>query len=154
MRSQVSYSAYVPGIFDLVSGVTPQAEAEGKPPQYDGRWRDADPEVFPILAIQPSSVVAYAHARAALSCIHRLIGSPRCSCLKVVKAKLEAGEPHTIRFKVPPNTVVGIDDYVRGQVRRDACRSCVVQTSISGAMGRRGIVGRLHRIAIERHACL
>ncbi|CAM9179987.1 unnamed protein product [Choristocarpus tenellus] len=59
-----------------------QAEKEGRAPQYDGTWRDADPEV--------------------------------------VKAKLEAGEPHTYRFKVPKEKRVIIQDLVRGDVGWDA----------------------------------
>mmetsp|Transcript_8207 Transcript_8207/g.24698 ORF Transcript_8207/g.24698 Transcript_8207/m.24698 type:complete len:588 (+) Transcript_8207:63-1826(+) len=59
-----------------------QAEAEGRPPQYDGTWRDADPEE--------------------------------------VKRRIDAGEPYTIRFKIPDDTVVGIDDIVRGRVEWDA----------------------------------
>ena len=44
-----------------------QAESKGEAPQYDGKWRDADPAE--------------------------------------VKAKLDAGEPHTYRFKVPKGKV-------------------------------------------------
>jgi glutamyl-tRNA synthetase len=43
------------------------AEQEGRAPQYDGRWRDADPAE--------------------------------------VQAKLDAGVPHTYRFKVPHGSV-------------------------------------------------
>ncbi|KAG5184901.1 Glutamyl-tRNA Synthetase, chloroplast precursor [Tribonema minus] len=59
-----------------------EAEAAGRPPQYDGTWRDADPAA--------------------------------------VQAKLDAGEPHTYRFKVPPGKVVAIKDLVRGDVSWDA----------------------------------
>ena len=37
-----------------------------------------------------------------------------------VQRRLAAGEPHTVRFKVPPNKVVSIDDVVRGKVTWDA----------------------------------
>lgn len=64
-----------------------QAEQEGRPPQYDGTWRDADP--------------------------------------KEVERRMEAGEPYTIRFRVPEDeedgsTVVTINDAVRGKVSWDA----------------------------------
>eukprot|EP00640_Fibrocapsa_japonica_P000366 CAMPEP_0113938446 /NCGR_PEP_ID=MMETSP1339-20121228/4869_1 /TAXON_ID=94617 /ORGANISM="Fibrocapsa japonica" /LENGTH=552 /DNA_ID=CAMNT_0000941569 /DNA_START=247 /DNA_END=1905 /DNA_ORIENTATION=- /assembly_acc=CAM_ASM_000762 len=59
-----------------------QAEAEGRAPQYDGTWRDADPEE--------------------------------------VQRRLDAGEPHTMRFKVPQGKVVVIQDEVRGRVAWDA----------------------------------
>eukprot|EP00188_Purpureofilum_apyrenoidigerum_P004498 Plantae.Rhodophyta-Purpureofilum_apyrenoidigerum.ctg5123.p1 GENE.Plantae.Rhodophyta-Purpureofilum_apyrenoidigerum.ctg5123~~Plantae.Rhodophyta-Purpureofilum_apyrenoidigerum.ctg5123.p1 ORF type:complete len:582 (+),score=126.41 Plantae.Rhodophyta-Purpureofilum_apyrenoidigerum.ctg5123:1117-2862(+) len=59
-----------------------QAEAEGRPPQYDGTWRDADPDE--------------------------------------VKRRIDAGEPYTIRFKIPDGTVVAIDDIVRGRVEWNA----------------------------------
>ena len=38
----------------------------------------------------------------------------------VVKAKIENGDPYTVRFKVPPNSRVVIDDAVRGTVSWDA----------------------------------
>ena len=57
------------------------AEAAGGNPQYDGTWRDADPEE--------------------------------------VKRRMEAGEPYTVRFKVPRGAVVSIDDAVRGEVSWD-----------------------------------
>lgn len=38
----------------------------------------------------------------------------------VVKAKIEKGDPYTVRFKVPPNSRVVIDDAVRGTVSWDA----------------------------------
>ncbi|CAM9762453.1 unnamed protein product [Ascophyllum nodosum] len=59
-----------------------QAESKGEAPQYDGKWRDADPAE--------------------------------------VKAKLDAGEPHTYRFKVPKGKRIVINDLVRGQVSWDA----------------------------------
>ena len=59
-----------------------KAEAEGRAPQYDGTWRDADPEI--------------------------------------VKTKLQNNEPSTVRFRVPANTVVSIEDIVRGTVTWDA----------------------------------
>lgn len=59
-----------------------QAEREGLPPQYDGTWRDADPEE--------------------------------------VKRRIDAGQPYTVRFKVPPGSRVVIDDAVRGKVAWDA----------------------------------
>ena len=58
-----------------------EAEARGDNPQYDGTWRDADPEE--------------------------------------VKKRMEAGEPYTVRFKVPRGKVVTINDSVRGEVSWD-----------------------------------
>eukprot|EP01041_Mallomonas_annulata_P004898 gene4898-9765_t len=58
------------------------AEAEGKAPQYDGTWRDADPVE--------------------------------------VQRRLDAGEPYTVRFKVPAGKSCYIDDIVRGRVTWDA----------------------------------
>lgn len=58
------------------------AEREGRPPQYDGTWRDADP--------------------------------------KKVQAQLDAGNPYTVRFRVPSGAHVEIDDAVRGKVAWDA----------------------------------
>ena len=57
------------------------AELAGENPQYDGTWRDADPEE--------------------------------------VKKKMDAGEPYTVRFKVPRGKVVTIQDSVRGEVSWD-----------------------------------
>lgn len=57
------------------------AEAAGENPQYDGTWRDADPDE--------------------------------------VQRRLDAGEPHTIRFKVPVGKTVTIQDSVRGEVSWD-----------------------------------
>lgn len=59
------------------------AEAKGENPQYDGTWRDADPEE--------------------------------------VSRRLEAGEPYTVRFKVPRGAVVEIEDAVRGAISWDVC---------------------------------
>lgn len=59
-----------------------QMEAEGRPPQYDGTWRDADPAE--------------------------------------VQRRLDAGEEHTIRFRVPDGSRVVIDDVVRGKIAWDA----------------------------------
>ena len=39
---------------------------------------------------------------------------------EVVKAKMEAGDPYTVRFKVPKGARVEIDDLVRGHVGWDA----------------------------------
>lgn len=58
-----------------------QAELLGENPQYDGTWRDADPEE--------------------------------------VQRRIDAGEPYTVRFKVPRGKVVKIDDEVRGDVSWD-----------------------------------
>jgi len=58
-----------------------EAEALGENPQYDGTWRDADPEE--------------------------------------VSKRLAAGEPHTIRFKVPRGKAVTINDAVRGEISWD-----------------------------------
>jgi len=58
-----------------------EAEAKGENPQYDGTWRDADPEE--------------------------------------VKRRMDAGEPYTVRFKVPRGKVVKIQDGVRGEVSWD-----------------------------------
>jgi len=57
------------------------AEAKGENPQYDGTWRDADPEE--------------------------------------VKRQMDAGEPYTVRFKVPRGKQVVIQDAVRGEVAWD-----------------------------------
>ena len=57
------------------------AEAAGENPQYDGTWRDADPEE--------------------------------------VAKRIAAGEPYTVRFKVPRGKVVTIQDSVRGEVSWD-----------------------------------
>jgi len=57
------------------------AEALGENPQYDGTWRDADPEE--------------------------------------VARRMAAGDPYTVRFKVPRGKVVTIDDMVRGEVSWD-----------------------------------
>jgi len=57
------------------------AEAAGENPQYDGTWRDADPEE--------------------------------------VKKRMDAGDPFTVRFKVPRGKVVTIQDSVRGEVSWD-----------------------------------
>eukprot|EP00322_Chrysochromulina_rotalis_P027368 CAMPEP_0115855070 /NCGR_PEP_ID=MMETSP0287-20121206/14355_1 /TAXON_ID=412157 /ORGANISM="Chrysochromulina rotalis, Strain UIO044" /LENGTH=570 /DNA_ID=CAMNT_0003309217 /DNA_START=11 /DNA_END=1723 /DNA_ORIENTATION=+ len=57
------------------------AEAAGENPQYDGTWRDADPEE--------------------------------------VAKRMAAGEPYTVRFKVPRGKVVTINDQVRGEVSWD-----------------------------------
>lgn len=57
------------------------AEAAGENPQYDGTWRDADPEE--------------------------------------VKKRMDAGEPYSVRFKVPRGKVVTIQDSVRGEVSWD-----------------------------------
>jgi len=59
-----------------------QAEAEGRPPQYDGTWRDADPAE--------------------------------------VKRRMDAGETFTVRFRIPDDTTIAIDDIVRGDVEWDA----------------------------------
>lgn len=59
-----------------------EAEAQGRPPQYDGTWRDADPDE--------------------------------------VTMRLERGDEHTIRFRVPEGSRVVIDDAVRGKVAWDA----------------------------------
>lgn len=64
-----------------------QAEREGRPPQYDGTWRDAD--------------------------------------AAEVERRMKAGDPYTIRFRVPQGegsggTVVTIKDAVRGKVSWDA----------------------------------
>lgn len=58
-----------------------EAEAKGENPQYDGTWRDADPEE--------------------------------------VRKRMEAGEPYTVRFKVPRGKVVTIQDSVRGEISWD-----------------------------------
>ena len=58
-----------------------QAEALGQNPQYDGTWRDADPDE--------------------------------------VAKRIAAGEPYTVRFKVPRGKVVSIHDQVRGEVSWD-----------------------------------
>jgi len=57
------------------------AEATSENPQYDGTWRDADPEE--------------------------------------VQRRLDAGDPHTIRFKVPRGAKVKIEDAVRGEIEWD-----------------------------------
>ena len=57
------------------------AEAKGENPQYDGTWRDADPEE--------------------------------------VARRLAAGDPYTVRFKVPRGKVVSINDAVRGEISWD-----------------------------------
>jgi len=57
------------------------AEARGDNPQYDGTWRDADPEE--------------------------------------VNKRMAAGEPYTVRFKVPRGKVVTINDAVRGEISWD-----------------------------------
>lgn len=59
-----------------------EAEAKGENVVYDGKWRDADPEV--------------------------------------VQAKIAAGEPYVVRFKVEPGSAVSINDLVRGTVTWDA----------------------------------
>lgn len=59
-----------------------QAEAEGRPPQYDGTWRNADEAE--------------------------------------VRRRMHAGEPYTVRFKVPHGSRVIIDDVIRGKVAWDA----------------------------------
>ena len=56
--------------------------AAGESPRYDGKWRDADPDL--------------------------------------VSEKMAAGEPYTVRFKVPKNSRVVIDDVVRGTIAWDA----------------------------------
>jgi len=58
-----------------------EAEARGDNPQYDGTWRDADPEE--------------------------------------VRKRMDAGDPYTVRFKVPRGKVVAIEDAVRGKVSWD-----------------------------------
>ena len=97
-----------------------------------------------------------------------------------VQRRLDAGEPYTVRFKVPEGKVVSIDDVVRGKVRVYArvcshpqalrpapgrapfiattathqlnpCRAwCCVR--VAGHVGRRRLVGRLHHHAQQRHA--
>ena len=59
-----------------------QQEAEGIPPRYDNRWRDADPAE--------------------------------------VNKMLDAGKPYTVRFKVPDDARIVIEDVVRGTVAWDA----------------------------------
>lgn len=59
-----------------------EAEAQGRPPHYDGTCRDADPNE--------------------------------------VKRRLEAGERHAVRFRVPAGARVVIDDAIRGRVAWDA----------------------------------
>lgn len=59
-----------------------QQEAEGIPPRYDNRWRDADPDL--------------------------------------VNKMLDEGRPYTVRFKVPDNARIVIEDVVRGTVAWDA----------------------------------
>jgi len=54
----------------------------GESPRYDGKWRDADPEL--------------------------------------VQQKIDAGDPYTVRFKVPKGARVVIDDVVRGTIAWDA----------------------------------
>lgn len=56
--------------------------AAGESPRYDGKWRDADPDL--------------------------------------VAEKIAAGDPYTVRFKVPKNSRVVIDDVVRGTIAWDA----------------------------------
>ncbi|KAL1528341.1 hypothetical protein AB1Y20_009695 [Prymnesium parvum] len=58
-----------------------EAELKGENPQYDGTWRDADPDE--------------------------------------VKRRLDAGEPYTVRFKVPRGAKVAIEDAVRGHIEWD-----------------------------------
>lgn len=50
----------------------------------------------------------------------RYDGTWRDADPEVVKAKIEAGDPYTVRFKVPPGARVVIDDAVRGTVSWDA----------------------------------
>ena len=50
----------------------------------------------------------------------RYDGTWRDADPEVVKAKIAAGEPYTVRFKVPPGARVVIDDAVRGTVSWDA----------------------------------
>ena len=50
----------------------------------------------------------------------RYDGTWRDADPEVVKAKMEAGDPYTVRFKVPPGARVVIDDAVRGTVSWDA----------------------------------
>jgi hypothetical protein len=97
-----------------------------------------------------------------------------------VQRRLDAGEPYTVRFKVPEGKVVSIDDVVRGKVRvcvrvcshRQAstgpgprpptsrpppltnCTRAVPGACVraAGDVGRRRLVGRLHHHAQQRHA--
>ncbi|KAL7503705.1 hypothetical protein ACHAXN_001719 [Cyclotella atomus] len=50
----------------------------------------------------------------------RYDGTWRDADPEVVRQKIEAGDPYTVRFKVPPNSRVVIDDAVRGTVSWDA----------------------------------
>jgi glutamyl-tRNA synthetase len=50
----------------------------------------------------------------------RYDGTWRDADPEVVRQKIEAGEPYTVRFKVPPNSRVVIEDAVRGTVSWDA----------------------------------
>jgi len=59
-----------------------EQEARGETPRYDGRWRDADPEL--------------------------------------VQKMVDEGKPYTVRFKVPDNARIVIEDVVRGTVSWDA----------------------------------
>lgn len=64
-----------------IQAMIEKCEKEKRPKQYDGTWRDADPEV--------------------------------------VAQKLTAGEPHTIRFRVPKGRTLIIDDRIRGKIKFD-----------------------------------
>ncbi|KAL3795457.1 hypothetical protein HJC23_000815 [Cyclotella cryptica] len=50
----------------------------------------------------------------------RYDGTWRDADPELVRQKIEAGDPYTVRFKVPPNSRVVIDDAVRGTVSWDA----------------------------------
>lgn len=50
----------------------------------------------------------------------RYDGTWRDADPEVVRQKIEAGDPYTVRFKVPPNSRVVIEDAVRGTVSWDA----------------------------------
>eukprot|EP00984_Skeletonema_dohrnii_P021290 scaffold10591_cov75-Skeletonema_dohrnii-CCMP3373.AAC.1 len=50
----------------------------------------------------------------------RYDGTWRDADPEVVKAKIDAGDPYTVRFKVPAGARVVIDDAVRGTVSWDA----------------------------------
>jgi glutamyl-tRNA synthetase len=59
-------------------------------------------------------------AQEAAGATPRYDGTWRDADPDVVAGKIEAGDPHTVRFKVPPGAKVVIDDAVRGIVSWDA----------------------------------
>lgn len=74
------------------------------------------PSLFPLPSMSPTTLhttmIHYHH--------HKMLGTWRDADPVEVKAKIDAGDEYTVRFKVPSGKVVSIDDAVRGTVTWNA----------------------------------